>query len=187
MEEGKEQENLDFRHAKDVVWAVHRDLGHYSKDRTRIEVQKRYSFSPSVLKRALATLDVCVNCQLYKRLTSKTHTATIYPYEPCAAYERWAMDFVGPLVTTKAGNEYLLTAIDFGTSTAIAVPLPKRSAEAAIQLVEDIVWTYGVPRQILTDNGAEFRSDRYLTTLTRYRIDPKWTSPGHPQTNGKVE
>ena len=187
FEDGNEQENLDFEHAKDVVWAVHHDLGHYGKGRTRIEVQKRYSFPPSVLKRALDTLDACVNCQLYKQPTSKMHTATIHPYEPCAAFERWAMDFVGPLVTTTAGNEYLLTAIDFGTSTAIAVPLPARSAEAAIQLVEDIVWTYGVPRQILTDNGVEFRSDKYIATLTRYGIHPKRTSPGHPQTNGKVE
>ena len=86
----------------------------------------------------------------------------------------------------KNGNEYLLTAIDIGTSTALAVSLVARSADAVIRLVEDIVWTYRVPREILTDNGSEFRADKYLATLSRYKITSKRTSPGHPQTNGKV-
>ena len=119
-------------------------MGHYGKDRTAVEVKKRYSFHPEVLKSALDSLDSCVNCQLYKPATSKA-TATIHPYEPCAAFERWALDFVGPLITTKGGNEYLLTAIDIGTSMALAIPLVAQSSDAVRQLVEDIVWSDGVP------------------------------------------
>jgi transposase InsO family protein len=54
-------------------------------------------------------------------------------------------------------------------------------------MVEYIVWEYGKPTMMLSDNGQEFRSNLYLAKLNQYGIKPKRTTPGHPQTNGKVE
>lgn len=70
---------------------------------------------------------------------------------------------------------------------AIAWPIKSRSADIAVKLLDEIVWTFGKPEQVLADNGAEFVSDEFTTALKRYGIKPKHTSPGHPQTNGKVE
>ena len=78
-------------------------------------------------------------------------------------------------------------AIDYATLMAIVKPLKARSAAAAIQMLEKIIWTYGKPLEIITDNGAEFRSDEFYAVRKRYRIRHNKTSPGHPQTNGKVE
>lgn len=91
------------------------------------------------------------------------------------------------LVETKSGNEYLITAIDYATSMGIAFATPERSADVAINLLEELIWTYGLPKYVLTDNGAEFRSTKFQAMLSRYGIQHKRTSPGHPQTNGKVE
>jgi hypothetical protein len=38
-----------------------------------------------------------------------------------------------------------------------------------------------------TDNGEEFRGSEFEAYLTKYKIKHLYTSPGHPQTNGKVE
>ena len=126
-------------------------------------------------------------CQLFKHTPDATETATIHPYPTVDPFEFWEIDFVGPLDETRFGNKYLLTAIDYCTSTALAIPLIKRSAEAAKELMEQIIWTYGAPRFITTDNGSEFDSDEFMTYLKRYGIIRKPTSPGHPQLNGKVE
>jgi hypothetical protein len=57
----------------------------------------------------------------------------------------------------------------------------------AIRLLEELIWTYGKPAEIITDNGGEFISDEFEAVLNRYAIKHNKTSPGHPQTNGKVE
>jgi len=103
------------------------------------------------------------------------------------AFNTWGIDFVGPLLETRRGNQYLLNAVDFGTSTVMSLPLKSRSWEAAIRLVEKIKYTFGKPIRILTDNGSEFLSDKFEVYLKRNSIQHSYTTPGHPQTNGKVE
>jgi len=41
--------------------------------------------------------------------------------------------------------------------------------------------------EILTDNGEEFRGSEFEAFVKRYHIRHNYTSPRHPQTNGKVE
>jgi len=107
--------------------------------------------------------------------------------EEVQPFEGWGINFVGPLVKTRSGNEYLITAIDLATSKAHAYPLAESSAEAVIDVLKELIWTYGLPKYVLTDNGSEFRSDTFEAALGRYGIKHKRTTPGHPQTNGKVE
>ena len=127
------------------------------------------------------------SCQLYKSVPDPTSTATLHPYGIKKAFELWELDFVGPLTKTYRDNKYLIIAIDYSTSTAIAFPLEERSAAVAIEMLEDIIWKYGKPAEVITDNGEEFRSHEFQAVLTKYQVHHNRTSPGHPQTNGKVE
>src|SRR4030095_617368 len=188
LEKGKEPVT-DLKHMKRIVEEVHDDLAHYGKSTTATEVKARYSAPPQLLGKAIKILDSCKPCQLYKPTPSPatTATATLHPHDAKKPFEMWEIDYVGQLVKTKAGNMYLIVAVDYATSTAVAYALPERSAEAAIELLEELIWTYGLPKYVLTDNGSEFRSTRFQAALSRYGIQHKRTSPGHPQTNGKVE
>jgi len=94
------------------------------------------------------------------------------------------MDWVGALIETARGNKYLLTAIDLATSKAYAVAHPERSGAAAVELMRRIIYECGKPSEVLTDNGEEFCGSEFEA---KYKIKHKYTSPGHPQTNGKVE
>ena len=132
-------------------------------------------------------LDGCIPCQLFKTTPDKTDTATIHPYGEKGPFELWQIDFVGPWIKTPLGNCYLITAIDYCTAKAILYPLPARSTQAAVDVIDEIVWTYGAPTQITTDNGSEFDSNEFRSILQRYGIKRVPTTPGHPQSNGKVE
>jgi hypothetical protein len=57
--------------------------------------------------------------------------------------------------------EYLISAIEYFTSKAIAHSLENRSAQAATDVLEEIIWVYGKPSKIITDNGEEFRSKEF--------------------------
>ena len=131
-------------------------------------------------------LDVCVSCQLYKNVPEDV-TSPIHPYDVKKSFELWEIDFVGKLVRTPRGMMYVITAIEYCLSKAIVYPLKKRSAKAAIEVLEEIVWGYGKPSTIITDNGEEFRSKEFRAVTKRYGIQVKHISPGHPQINGKVE
>ena len=172
---------------KNTIEAVHKDLGHYGKRTTLDAVKERYEVALDLWKEGRKVLDSCIPCQLYQRVPDPTATTTIHPYGTKNAFELWEIDFVGALLKTNGGNRYIITAIDYATSCAIAKALKERSAAAAIEILEDIIWTYGKPVEIITDNGEEFRSKEFQAFLKRYGIHHNRTSPGHPQTNGKVE
>ena len=78
-------------------------------------------------------------------------------------------------------------SIDYCTSKAIVYPLPARLIQAAVDVIDEIVWTYGAPTQITTDNGSEFDSNEFRAILRRYRIKRVPIIPSHPQSNRKVE
>ena len=170
-----------------TIEAVHKDLGHYGVNTTLDAVKARYNVASDLWKEGRKVLDSCIPCQLYKRVRDPTATSIIHPYGTKNAFELWEIDFVGSLLKTNGGNRYILTAIDYATSKAIARPLKQRSAAAAIKILEKIIWNYGKPAEIITDNGEEFRSKEFQAFLTRYGIHYNRTSSGHPQTNGKVE
>jgi transposase InsO family protein len=172
---------------KSIIEAVHKDLGHYGKRTTLEGVRQRYVVGSDLWEEGGKVLDSCIPCQLYKRPAKTADNATIHPYGAKDPFQLWEIDFVGKLVKTMAGNRYIITAIDYATSTAIAWALEERSADIAIELLKDIIWTYGKPAEIITDNGEEFRSKEFQAVLKRYGIQYNRTSPGHPQTNGKVE
>ena len=103
-----------------VIEAVHKDLGHYGKRTTVDVVRARYDVGLDLWKEGEKVLDSCIPCQLYKRPPKVTDNATIYPYGVKGAFQLWEIDFVGCLIKTYAGNRYIITAIDYAMSTAIA-------------------------------------------------------------------
>lgn len=64
---------------------------------------------------------------------------------------------------------------------------PERSGAAAVDLMRRIIYECSKPSEVLTNNGEEFRGSEFEAYLAKYRIKHLYTSPKHPQTNGKVE
>ena len=54
-------------------------------------------------------------------------------------------------------------------------------------LFEEIFVRYGVPRQIVTDQGTQFTSKLVRDLTTKYKIKHRKSTPYHPQANGQVE
>ena len=126
---------------KDIALAVHSDLGHYGWRQTLRAMRIRYRIARELLKEGKEIRDIlapCVPCQLFKRDMTAASTATVHPLGIRKAFTLWEIDFVGPLIDTPCGNAYLITAIDYGTSTALAWPIPARSTGAALEMIEHI-------------------------------------------------
>jgi transposase InsO family protein len=51
----------------------------------------------------------------------------------------------------------------------------------------DIVHRFGVPNCIITDNGTQFTSKKFLDFYNNHHIHVLWLAISHPKTNGQVE
>lgn len=168
-----------------MVQSLHEDLGHRNKKDVLIELRKKYWF-PAMSRIVKDVLAICQPCQIHSKGSQRqniplTHTPRGKPFT------KWGFDFVGPLVKTANRNQYLVTAIDYGTGWAYANPIPCTSASATILLLKEIIRNHGVPNEIVTDNGSEFLSREFKDYLELNKIKHNRTPPYHPQTNGLVE
>jgi hypothetical protein len=102
-------------------------------------------------------------------------------------FERWSIDLVGILPKTPHGNRWIITAVDFATGWPVAKALPDAKATTIAAFLYDLCCMYGVPREILTDLGANFVGKVMEHYLTKLGVAHATTTPYHPRTNGKVE
>jgi transposase InsO family protein len=51
----------------------------------------------------------------------------------------------------------------------------------------DIIYRFGVPNSIITDNGSQFMGRKFLEFCDKFHIRVDWAAVAHPQTNGQVE
>ena len=78
-----------------------------------------------------------------------------------------SLDIVGPLPTTKNGNKYLLTFIDYLTRYCEAFAIPDQTSETVAKVfVKGIITRHGVPKKLLTDQGRNFVSTLFKETCS---------------------
>jgi transposase InsO family protein len=68
-----------------------------------------------------------------------------------------------------------------------AVPVTNQEATTAVKFFESIVYRYGVPNSIITDNGTNFTSGEFQDFAKNLGIKLKYASVAHPKSNGQVE
>ena len=70
------------------------------------------------------------------------------------------MDIVGPLdPPTERGNRFILTMVDYATRYPDAVAFRTIETEKVAEALVEIFTRVGVPKEILTDLGAQFTSN----------------------------
>ncbi|KAK1649076.1 hypothetical protein QYE76_066881 [Lolium multiflorum] len=85
------------------------------------------------------------------------------------------------------GYEYMLVAVDKFTKWIEAKPINSPDAASAIKFIKSIVFRFGVPHSIVTDNGNNFTFKEFKAYCAEVGIKLQFASVAHPQTNGQVE
>lgn len=104
-----------------------------------------------------------------------------------APNEEWSMDFASDSMTDGSSIRYF-NVIDNYSRTALAVKIAKSfSAAQVIVEFEKLIDWYGVPKQIRTDNGPEFRSLKFQKWCEQKGIQLNFIQPGKPMQNAYAE
>ncbi|KAH9263564.1 hypothetical protein BASA83_013011, partial [Batrachochytrium salamandrivorans] len=119
----------------------------------------------------------------------KTHAPLpIRPVPPVALpFERWGIDFYGPMVETKSGSKYLITCIDYATRWVLAKPVREMTEAAVAAFLYELMMTYGAPFEIISDRGKSFLAEGISEFERENSIRHLAQLHTIPQTNGMVE
>ena len=105
-----------------------------------------------------------------------------------APLETIACDIVGPIATSRNGNNYILVVADYFTKFVKAYPLIDQTAQTvADTLVTQWVCRYGMPLVIHNDQGRNYESILFKEMCRLLDIEKTRTSRYRPQSDGLVE
>jgi penicillin V acylase-like amidase (Ntn superfamily) len=78
----------------------------------------------------------------------------------------------------------MLVAVDKFTKWVEAAPITTQDSTAAINFIKSIIFRFGVPHSIITDNEMNFTSKEFKNYCESMVMKFKFTSVAHPKTNG---
>jgi transposase InsO family protein len=172
---------------------VHRFWG---PRRIRHELQRRGLVPDGVLPSESAVYRCLVRAGLIEPLTRKRRTERFKRWERGTAMELWQMDIVGGFLLADGSHAKALTGVDDHSRFCISARLmPRERTRPVCEGLAAALRTYGVPQQLLTDNGKVFtgRFNHPATEVLFDRIcrdngiEHLLTAPRHPTTTGKIE
>ena len=103
-------------------------------------------------------------------------------------FNKIAIDLVTKCEMSTSGNKHILTIIDHLTGWPEAFPIQDNSAYTIVStFINHYLPVHMCPRYILSENGTEFKNQLINQVLQQLRIDHIFSSPYHPQSNGKLE
>jgi hypothetical protein len=150
--------------------------GHHAASRTLVgNAFRRGFYWPTTVADASEIVRTCEGCQFYARKSNlPAHVLQTIPVT-------W------PLRKAPGGYTHLLVAIDKFSKWVEVRPITNLRAEQAVTFFTDIVYRFGVPNSIITDNGSQFTGRKFLEFCDKFHIRVDWAAVAHPQTNGQVE
>jgi ribonuclease HI len=161
--------------------------GHHAPPRTLVGNAFRQGFYwPTAVADASEIVRTCEGCQFYTR-KSNLPAHVLQPIPVTWPFVVWGLDIVGPLRKAPGGYTHLLVVIDKFSKWVEVRPITNLRAEQAVTFFTDIVYRFGVPNSIITDNGSQCTGRKFLEFCDKFHIHVDWAAVAHPQTNGQVE
>jgi hypothetical protein len=69
------------------------------------------------------------------------------------------------------GHVYMLVAVDKFTKWVEAAPVTTQDSTTAINFIKSIVFCFGVPHNIITDNGTNFTSKEFKNYVKVWELN----------------
>ncbi|KAH0685739.1 hypothetical protein KY285_016301 [Solanum tuberosum] len=118
----------------------------------------------------------CLACKFHANYIHQS-PKTLHPTVASWPLNAWVLDVVGPLPKSSKGQMYILAASDYFS----------RSAELAPLKESNIIFRYGIPRCIVTDNGTPFNNKLMSSLCEKFSFKQHKSSMYDAPANGLAE
>jgi hypothetical protein len=103
------------------------------------------------------------------------------------SFAYWGLDMIGPFKKAQGGYTHILIVIDKFTKWIEYKPITSLTSAKAVEFIQDIIFRFGIPNNIITDLGSNFTSAEFFDFCEQRSIQIKYASVEHPRANGQVE
>jgi transposase InsO family protein len=90
------------------------------------------------------------------------------------------LDLVGPFKKAKGGFTHVFVTVDKFTKRIKVKPAASITAAKAVEFVKEIMYRFGVPNNIITDNGTQFTVREFQDFCADSGIKINYASVSHP-------
>ena len=168
---------------------IHKEYGHLGWPGLN-GVLKTRAWWPSIERDVQGQIKRCPECQVAKGAQKGLERGPRHTLEKedIALFDQWSIDLIGQLPWSYNGNRWIITAIERSTGWPVVRAVRDATSQSVMKFIhEEIFSVYGIPHEILTDNGTNLVSEAMETFLRPTKLRHRTTTPYHPQTNGKIE
>ena len=101
----------------------------------------------------------------------------------------WGIDLIGQIFPPSSkGHKFILVATDYFTKWVEEIPLKMVTSKNMVDFVkEHIVYCFGIPQTITTNQGMMFTSEEFRDFAASMGIKLLNSSPYYAQANGQAE
>jgi len=130
----------------------------------------------------------CHQCQVHGDLIHSP-PSELYTMSATWPFVAWGMDVIGPIDPAASnGHRFILVAIDYFTKWVEAKTFKSVTKKAVVDFVHsNIICRFGIPKVIITDNGANLNSHLMKETCEQFKITHRHSTPYRPKANSVVE
>ena len=109
------------------------------------------------------------------------------PVAASQPFEWLQIDWILGMPATPDRNTSIIVVVDGMTGYVTARAYPVATAAATTEFViNEIIFRYGIPRKIQTDNGSHFQGT-FQALCDKWSIKRSWSAAYYPPSHGKVE
>ncbi|OWA55258.1 putative Transposon Ty3-I Gag-Pol polyprotein [Hypsibius exemplaris] len=171
---------------KDLIQSAHDDSGHQGIARTYARLHDKY-FWKGCLNQVVDYVSSCEACQMKKNPPVKPG-GFLQPIPVAGPFHAVGIDYMGPMVTSKRGNKFLLVATCLLTRwVETRAVKAQTSAAAAAFFVEQIALRHGAPAVLVSDRGTPFIGSLMQQILKLLGTSHTTTTAYNPRANGLTE
>nr|XP_027068875.1 uncharacterized protein LOC113694208 [Coffea arabica] len=160
---------------------------HQSGPKLHFRIKRMGYYWPTMVKDCIDFARRCQACQFHGNFIRQP-PEPLHPTVASWPFDAWGLDIVGPLPKSSGGHIFILAATDYFSKWAEAVPLREVKKENVVDFIRShIIYRYGVPRYIITDNGKPFCNVAMNKLCEKFHFKQYNSSMYYAAANGLAE
>ncbi|XP_063948038.1 uncharacterized protein LOC135152135 [Daucus carota subsp. sativus] len=186
---GTLQRCLSKREASLVIQDIHEgECGNHTAARNlSLKALHMGYYWPTLRQDAIEFVKKCDACQRHAPITHQP-SEFLHATLPSWPFMKWGMDIVGKMPTAPGQKVFMLAMTDYFSKWIEAEAFRQVTSKEVISFIKrNILCKFGVPSEIVCDNGSQFISDKTEAFCKKYNINLLKSTPSYPQANGQAE
>lgn len=149
-----------------------------------LDLIRRNFYWPGMVTDVREYIRSCETCKTSKHPNFILKPEMGKPTQTIRPFQRLYIDILGPYPRSKNGYIGVLIVLDHLTKYHWLCPLKKFTTIPIRDfLLKNIFHAFGVPEEIVSDNGTQFKSNEFNSFLTKFGVKHVYTALYSPQAN----